>query len=458
MVEADIDNLAQAAKTVGGRIGQIKLGRREFLQYGAAAGVATALGALGIRPAIQLIGNGMDALGNFFQDRILQSSFESAGLGDYYPFYQTMQAMEVLYGVTPIYDEGGWSSTARDDPYTLLKTFVQKGMSNDIKRQLITNWGEQAAEVYTKAEQVAKTIQIEIDPGLPDTEEQVRREFLTLARVFPYHTIVAPPKLRIVRVAGYHDISRYSPIEMAIQSPAFDREGFYRTGYHELFHGDSRLLSLEAFWRKKTYIHKKQFTDYLTVHAQGMTEVFYTYFSLPWDKALAYREKLPLPLDDIPSLETIKEHEAYLLTYGVDVEEYSLPKERINDPYFRDSRILYAIMQRRVEILTKDPKTIKRREKQFLVAEDEVVKTRLRRAAATLQHYFVGPVQKGGGGLPGKLYPVSHRSDHLTQVNMRIQLARLRSFSSLNDKELNDFDTASQALRDHFGIEPPSKK
>ncbi len=435
-------------------IGEIKFSRRAFLT-GAAWTIA---GAALIPRGFELAGGLLQALGTAAQERILQSNFEGAGLGDYFNFYKIIKTMEAVYGVTPVYDEGG-SSGAPDDPYLLLKRFVSRGMGDDIKKKLINSWGDRADEVYGKAEQFADKVVIEIDQNLPDKEEQIRARFKTLARVFPWHAMTAPHKLRIVAYAGYHDINRYRPTEMAIQSPMLDLEGFFRTGYHEILHGDSRVLSLEDFFRITVYIPRHKMVAFLTAHARGVADIFQTYFSLPWEQALKYRENLPLPLDETPNFDELLAQEKHLFTFGVDVREYPLTPEQSSNRYLRDSRILYAIMRRRFEILNKDPKTLKLREKEFLdVAKstnplDKIVQTTPQRAMSTLQHYFVGPVQRDGGGLPGKKYKVSHPSDHITRVNMAIQLARLRHFSTLNEKETTDFDTAAQALRDHFGLD-----
>lgn len=408
---------------------------------------------------------------------------EKVGLGDFIPFYQAASDLQAAYRGTPalssspditVYDDGS-------DPFNILSRVATEGYirdGDDIYNRgihnLRDNWGEkrEAAQGLAASKVQLMEVYLQDDPTLGDTEASARKAYSRFAEVVPAMVMMAPDRLEIVNAGGaYLAPGQGEHAYVQIMSPAYDPEGFYVAGIHELAHAEVQWQDGKAFTRRQDY------AAYIALEAKGIKTVLDDYFSKDWKSAQTYlggngnNEPLVWYYDADSQLTYLPYHDdnptnpsvesSFRDSYGMDLDSIApLSREQKNDPRMVLNRVIWAaghhqqeVLKRQAVIQKAGTGELSQEDQDYL--SDPDISTLLGRAVGEVDHYFRGPVQRSGGGLPGESLPPDAPHELITRLNIQIQQARLRAFSTLTPAELRSFATSSQLLRNRFGLDGP---
>ncbi|MBI4084851.1 MAG: hypothetical protein HY431_02995 [Candidatus Levybacteria bacterium] len=416
----------------------IRLSRRKFV--GGVAGL-TAAGA---------IATGSYKLGQErLRDKIsaekpapelIESRFREAGLREFVSFYASQQEWQKTYGLT-------FPCTCESQSFPAILDRVANGdpSGNDtLLEKLRQPWGKEQGTREKKAlERVAQT-DFEIN-GTKDTKDSLREFYELFATCFPTLIITAPNKIRVRpgSSGGYYgpkfdSFGQQREVKLEFGSPAeTGEESFYVALYHEIMHAfkDDWIPAIP-------YMSQKEFASSLTTEANLAKNYLDRYFSLPWEAAQRFKHGGPILVHQsaAPSLAVIEDLETAFAGYGYELPEITMQQN--TDQLYRYNRIVHAIGNNLLTLRAKDPSDLTDNDRWYLFTYDhgehsdpKAMKSLINQVIAELDHYFVGPVQKVGGGFPGDELPVMDAQSQLSLANQQIQLGRLPVISSLAPAE-----------------------
>lgn len=421
-------------------------GRRTLIKTALKWGAAATAAGLGYRPVTEYITD-RNIIANRNEEG-MKRLYEESGVADIFPVWKARNDFYNTYGVyPPIGNINDLASMAHS---------IATGYENNTMLDLVHNgWAEKKADVKELAQQKVESIKVKIDEGLEDTPEFARNAYRKLAEIFPANVLAAPNMLHIVHGGGSIKQPTFEDQDGAlkIESPKKDLEGFFRSGMHELMH------AAESWQRIKPYVTRKEYADYLAYETQALKDIFDQFANLPWDEARKIKDldKGIMPEHVAPEISKITQEEERLKKeYGLDIDEAAscLPDLQ-GDKTYRYSRLIwfgahYRKMMHENKLSEKEKQQVMGKEDKFL--RDYEISYLLSRVGNDLLHFFVGPVQREGGGLTGLGIAPEYAGKFIPEMNKKVQLARFKAFSTLPPDTLDNFDVAAQIVRQSFGL------
>lgn len=419
--------------------GEPTFGRRQLLR-----GAVWLGGAALVRPIASAL-----AESDRYNKLTEEEKFKEGGLGDFFLLYNELSKGISWYRVMPefYYIKGAYYGNL----YNILDRYnngIHNGNKTDshLISRVNDDWGSGLGERSKLVNGKIKSLEISIVEGAPDKKEDVRTAYARLGAIFPAYVLMAPDRLVINNGGGHINLASKNP-DIAIESPARDLEGFFRTGLHELAHTETNWIV------GKPYVDKKAYINYQIARVKSCFSVFEKCYGGSWQESMEFKEGAPLLTvwAGEQSMESMERLERNLLDkYGVDVTKYQLDEEKMGDISYRYNRYVYAAIHQVISTLlgkTYDDQTWP--ERNYI---SNVYNPLAMRVMGEIDHYLVGPIQRAFGGLVGKNHPPDKPESFLTKVNERLNLERWRAYSTLNKSELVDFPTANAALRRRLGL------
>ncbi len=365
--------------------------------------------------------------------------FERQGLGDFYPFYEQITAIQDVYGIAP-------HITSRGGDVTKLFGEVAAGIEPsrpDIMRELQGPWGEQKDAAVEAAHQKIEELDVQFAEDVtPFHQERIHQICVELANAFPVLLVTAPGVLAVSGFSGGGGTYQYrgydstgntvhdGQINAAVGNTIDDARVIL---YHESVHAFE-----DAWTEARPYMSKEDFAHLLVVELEAVHEVLDTYFSLPWWEARAFKYGEPLmPSWLTPEQAVVDRLEKRFILLAEEDERRTLmlPVEDSE----RYNRVLHAIGRKVKTIRAKDPEDLSGLERRFIEEYDNEqgssFKAQLQSSVDELYHFFVGPVQRDGGGFPDRIHPPDGDGSMMTRLNTKVQAARLLAISSIPSRD-----------------------
>lgn len=425
-----------------------KLTRREFLKVAGATGAGVVLGGSLYyflnHPAAQ------------FAREIVsphQELFEQLGLGHFYPFYRTALELHSTYGTPLPYCDYVDMGTDFDPYHLLFSLDLTSRLENDKLQRIGDNWGIHANRVSEHAREKVAKLDIKFaTAGINVNTEVVREAYRTYANVFPFEVVNAADVLYVtVDTSSYNGgrVQRgvqHEPPLMWLISPQSDRERFFVQAMHEHSHAGQSKWDIN-----KPYIEMGKYAEFLRLRTQVIKEVLDKYFALNWQDARGFKSgSLLVEHGEFPNQQTIVDMENYLSQNASDAS--FPPDPQTTDGIYRFNRLGHMIGQCLLRARLNAGEIHKRGGWVPDLLGNDKIREIVRRIIFEFDHYLDGPVQKPGGGFPSGVEEVADHNGPISNANLEIQLARLKTFSALSADELINTDSSLRALQQHFDL------
>ncbi len=420
------------------------LSRRRVLELGAAVAAGLVL------PKAVETARGAVEVPSFPESEAeLVKRFERYGLEEFVPFYNSVAALRETYGVEP-------KISCRGEDILTLFDRVAQGIQpgyHDVSKRIIEElqqpWGEEKDRAVEVAHEKMTALDIQFAEGVDEHRREMTYQVCAdIANTFPLLAIAAPSTLEVNSdpwgggFIGRDYDGEGNPtgdgaiIISAGSSVSIDDMRVVR--YHEGMHSFDYRWVEEA----RPYISKESFVHFLATETGVVRRTLDAYFSLPWEKARSFKYGDSLmPFALLPHSSIIDGLEERFMTFADNEEQVAFTAD--SEDQERYNQLLHAIGRKLVTVRAKAFDELSDQEKEFIKEYDKPLhwenssgfKTHMSRIVEELRHFYVGPVQKAGGGFPDYVTPPDHSESLMTRLNIEVQSARLGVVSSLSSED-----------------------